>query len=100
MDFVSSLARDSFGQLRIRYSFCPRWHGVGLDNTNRDKFYVLAGMGDVFLMSSLACSDAFCVLARVWSTHVEEHDLSSLELDGFCQHILRCILCTRWRQKC
>jgi hypothetical protein len=35
----------------------------------------------------------------IWTTHFEMHFVSSLAVEGFDQHMLRCILCPRWHGK-
>ena len=47
MYFVISLVWDGFGQQKLRYILCPRWHKRCLVNTVLDKFYFLAGIGGV-----------------------------------------------------
>ena len=60
--FIASLAWEGFGQHKLRYSLCLRWHEIFLVITSCDIFFVLAGMGGV------------------WPTRVVMHFDSSLAL--------------------
>ena len=90
--YMSWLAWEVFGQHKLRYIVCARWHVMGLVNTCWHTFRVLAGVG------------------LVWPSRVVMHFVYSLSLvntsrDTFCvlagiglfgQHMLWCILCPRW----
>ena len=82
MHFVCSLACDGFGQHMLSCILSSRWHGRGFVNTCWDTFCVLAGIG------------------WVWSTYVGMHFVSSLSWEGFGQHMLKYILCSRWQGTC
>ena len=64
--------------IHIKKHFFPPWHGIDLVNTISVTFCVLAGMG--------------CALSK----RGEIHFLSSLEWDGFAQHMFRWFFCPRW----
>jgi hypothetical protein len=54
-------------------------------------FFVVADMGVIMAFRVVAGAGV------VWTSHVEIHFMSSLELGkGFGQHMLRFILCSRW----
>ena len=87
--FVSSLACEGYGQHIFRSILCCRWHGLDLDETSWEVFWVLDGMGGV------------------WSTHVEMHFFLHTSLDtfyinvayeGFGQHMFRCIWFIPWHR--
>ena len=107
MHFVISLVWDGFGQQKLRYILCPRWHKRCFVNTVLDTFYFLTGIGGVcstwvkihFLFSLEwggfvnACWDAFGVLAvmgwvlsRLADIHFcsRWHDFVNICLDKFC----------------
>jgi hypothetical protein len=119
--FVSLLACGVFGHHKWRYSLCPRWHVLGLVNTSWDAFSVLVGIGrffsdirkvlstqvEVHFVSTLAWDmgldktfwdilSVFAGIGGVWLTLVKIHFVSSLVCNGFGQHMLRYILCSRW----
>jgi hypothetical protein len=76
----------------LRYSLCPRWHGMGFYfNKCSDTFCVHPGMGLVN-----TCWNIFCVLAGmgwIWTKLLEM--LFCLACDRFVQHMLRFFLCPR-----
>ena len=82
MHFVDSLEWDGFAQQKLRYILCPRWQWMGIVNTCRDTFCVLAGK------------------VWVWLSRFEMHFVISLVWDGFGQQKLRYILCPRWHKRC
>ena len=112
--FMCSPASDGFGQPMLGCILCHRWHGIGLDNTSWDTYYVLAAMVGVWstlvvihFVSFLAWKglvntswDVFCVLANmggVWSTQVEMHSVSWLSWGGvWSTHVEVYLVWVRW----
>ena len=93
--FKSTLAWEVFGQEKLNYILCPWWNRRGLVITNRDAFWVFAGMGSVWSTQVELHFFVLLVMGRVCSTQVEIHFVSPLTWDGFGQHNLRYILCSR-----
>ena len=75
---VFSLARDVFGQQKLKYISSHCWHGRGLIKTIWDTHSVIDEMG------------------WVWSTHIEIHFVFSLAWAGFGLSELSYIFCPRW----
>jgi len=69
-----------FRQLKLRYIWYPRWHGMCLANTFWDLFYFLAGLGGV------------------WATQVEVHFVFSLTLICLVNRSWD-IFCFRWHRR-
>ena len=67
--FLSNLAWKAFGQPKLRYILCPRWHGVCLVTTSWEAFCFLVG--------------------KLRYRHFKIHFVSSLESDAFVQNKLR-----------
>jgi hypothetical protein len=110
---VSSLTTDKFDRHKLSCILYSRFHGTDFVNSSWDTFCVLAVMRRVLstqVEMLVYCSLAeeglansgeavFCVLTwMVWVglTQVHIYFVSSLGLEVFGQHMLRCILCPRW----
>ena len=115
MHFAFTFLLDGFGQHKLRYILCPRWHGMCLVNTCEEAFCVLAAMVGVCSrhVEINLCPrwhrmrfikiywDSFRVLAGMegeWQTLIEMHFMSLLPWDLSGQHILRYILCSCWHR--
>jgi hypothetical protein len=91
--FVSSLAWKRFGQQKLRYILCNRWHRMGLA-TNVGIHFVSSRAWEVYVRHKLRY--IFCHHGWVWSTHAELQFLYSQAWEGFGQHMLRYILFPCW----
>ena len=93
--FFSSHAWEGFGQHILRYILCPRCHAKGI--VTQVEMLVYCSLAEEGLANSGEA--VFCVLTwMVWVglTQVHIYFVSSLGLEVFGQHMLRCILCLRW----
>jgi hypothetical protein len=95
LHFVSSQARDGFGQHMLRFILCHRYHRMSLINTCRDAVSVLTGKEGVYSTHVEIHYVASLAWGGFWLTRVGINFVSSLACGGFGHHMLRFILCPR-----
>ena len=94
MHLLTSLALIELGQYTLSCILWSRWHWMRFVNTCKDGPCVLAGMNG-FGQQMLRYICVLTVMEWVLSTRFEIHFMFSLTDEGFCQNLLRWILCPR-----